>query len=95
MCRFASGIDLWFHVLALEWSGYQIINLANQWLRVCSKTSSPSLGMFGDIWTRVTHSCLKLKYVKVIWKTDTLAVLRPADDRNPAESFHALKLLPW
>lgn len=43
-----SGVDLWFHVLGVEWSGYQIMNVANQWLRVCSIMSSyrPNLGTF-------------------------------------------------
>lgn len=43
----------------------------------------------------VSFVVLKLKYVKIIWQTDTWAVLRPADDRNPAESFQTLKLLLW
>lgn len=57
----ASGIDLWFHVLGLEWSGYQIMNVATQWLMVCSKMSSSrhSLGTFGHIWIKVTHICGK------------------------------------
>lgn len=55
MCGFASGLDLWFHVLGLEWNGYQIINVANQRIRACLKMifSSHSLGMFGEIWIKV------------------------------------------
>lgn len=57
----ASGVDLWFHVLGLEWSGYQIMNVATQWLTVCSKISSSRhiFGTFGQIWIKVTHICGK------------------------------------